>query len=47
MVCPLIYLIIIGGCADLYSVLAWRWYLVCAGGRLVACMPSSVSQVVL
>lgn len=25
---PLIYLIIIGGCADLYSVPAWRWYLV-------------------
>ena len=27
MVCPLIYLIIIGGCADLCSVPAWhRWY---------------------
>ena len=25
---PFIYLIIIGGCADLYSVPAWRWYLV-------------------
>ena len=27
MVCPLIYLIIIGGCADLCSVLVRRWYL--------------------
>lgn len=28
----LLYLIIIGGCADLYSVPAWRWYLVSAEG---------------
>nr|DAZ84421.1 MAG TPA: hypothetical protein [Caudoviricetes sp.] len=30
--CTLIYLIIIGGCADLYSVRRGIWYLVCAGG---------------
>lgn len=29
---PLIYLIIIGGCADLHSVPAWRWYLVSVEG---------------
>lgn len=38
MVCPLIYLIIIGGCADLCSV--WRgggiWYLLSASGRVYA-----------
>ena len=28
MVCPLIYIIIIGGCADLCSVPTWRLYLV-------------------
>lgn len=41
MVCPLIYLIIIGGCADLCSVPAWRWYLVSVEGvRARVCAPA-------
>ena len=30
--CTLIYIIIIGGCAELYSVRRCVWYLVCTGG---------------
>lgn len=39
--CTLIYLIIIGGCADLCSVPAWRWYLVSVEGvRARVCPPA-------
>ena len=34
-------------CAGLYIVPAWRWYLVCAGGRPGAVILSNVAQIAL